>query len=69
MYKDDGLSVFRNISFPIILFSFKDVLLRQARHLAKTSYICLKDVLNVNVKVIFVRRFEDTFARYIIDVL
>ena len=47
----------------------KDVLPRQARHLAKTSCRCPKDVLNANLKVIFVRHLEDTFARYIEDVL
>ena len=47
----------------------KDVFLRQARHLAKTSCRYPKDVLNANLKVIFVRHLEDTFARYIVDVL
>ena len=47
----------------------KDVLQRQARHLAKTSCICPKDVLNANLKDIFVRHLQDTFARYIVDVL
>ena len=40
----------------------KDVLPRQARHLAKTSCRCPKDVLNANLK-------EETLARYIVDVL
>ena len=30
---------------------------------------CPKDVLNANLKDIFVRHFEETFARYIVDVL
>ena len=47
----------------------KDVLPRQARHLAKTSCRCPKDVLNANLKDIFVRHLEDTFARYTVDVL
>ena len=47
----------------------KDVLPRQARHLAKTSCRCPKDVLNANLKDIFVRHVEDTFARYTVDVL
>ena len=47
----------------------KDVLPRQARHLAKTSCRCPKDFLNANLKDIFVRYLEDTFARYIVDVL
>ena len=47
----------------------KDVLPRQARHLAKTSCRCPKDASNTNLKVIFVRHLEDTFARYIVDVL
>ena len=47
----------------------KDVLARQARHLAKTSCSCLKYVLNTNLKDIFLRHLEDTFARYIVDVL
>ena len=47
----------------------KDVLPKQARHLAKTSYRCPKDILNANLKDIFVRQLEETFARYIADVL
>ena len=47
----------------------KDVLPRQARHLAKTSCRCPKKILNTNLKDIFVRHLEDTFARYIVDVL
>ena len=47
----------------------KDGLTRQARHLVKTSCGFPKDVLNANLKDIFVRHFEDTFARYIVDVL
>ena len=47
----------------------KDVLSRQARHLAKVSSRCPKDVLNANLKDIFVRHLEETFARYIADVL
>ena len=47
----------------------KDVLPRQARYLAKTSCSCPKNVLNTNLKDIFVRHLEDTFARYIVDVL
>ena len=48
---------------------FKGVLPREARHLAKTSWRCPKDVLNANLKDIFVRHLEDTLARYIVDVL
>ena len=44
----------------------KDVL---PRHLAKTSWRCPKDVLNANLKDIFVRHLEETLARYIVDVL
>ena len=47
----------------------KDVLPRQARHLAKKSCRCPKEILNTNLKAIFVRHLEDTFARYIVDVL
>ena len=47
----------------------EDVLLRQARHLAKTSCRCPKDVLNANLKDIFVRHLQETFARCIVDVL
>ena len=47
----------------------QDVLPRQARHLAKTACRCPKDVLNANLKVIFVRYLGDTFARYIVDAL
>ena len=47
----------------------KDVLPRQARHLAKTFSRCPKDVLNANLKDIFVRDLEDKFARFIVDVL
>ena len=47
----------------------KYVLPRRARHLAKTSCRCRKDVLNTNLQVIFVRHLEDTYRRYIIDVL
>ena len=47
----------------------KDVLPRQARHLAKTSCRCPKEILNANLKDIFVRHLEDIFARYIVDVL
>ena len=47
----------------------KDILPRQARHLAKTSCRCPKYVLNANLKDIFVRHLEGTFARYIVDVL
>ena len=35
----------------------------------KTSCRCPKDVLNANLKDIFVRHLEETFARYIVDVL
>ena len=41
----------------------QDVLPRQARHLAKTSRRCPKDVLNANLKDIFVRHLEETLAR------
>ena len=41
----------------------QDVLPRQARHLAKTSCRCPKDVLNANLKDIFVRHLEETLAR------
>ena len=41
----------------------KDVLPREARHLAKTFCICPKYVLNANLKDIFVRHFEETLAR------
>ena len=47
----------------------QDVLPRQARHLAKISCRYPKDVLNANLKDIFVRLVEETLARYIIDVL
>ena len=47
----------------------KDVLPRQARHLAKTSRRCPKDVLNANLKGIFVRHLEENLARYTVDVL
>ena len=47
----------------------QDVLPRQARHLAKISCRYPKDVLNANLKDIFVRHLEDTLARYIVDVL
>ena len=47
----------------------KDVLPRQARHLAKTSCKCPKDVLNANLKDIFVRHLQESFPRYIVDVL
>ena len=47
----------------------KGVLPREARHLVKTSWRCPKDVLNANLKDNFVRHLEDTFARYIVDVL
>ena len=47
----------------------EDVLPRQAKHLAKTSCRCPKGVLNANLKVIFVRHLQDTFARYTVDVL
>ena len=47
----------------------KDVLSRQARHLSNTSCSCPKDVLNANLKDIFLRHLEKTFARYITDVL
>ena len=47
----------------------EDVFSRQARHLAKTFYRCPKDVLNANLKDIFVRYLEESFARYIVDVL
>ena len=56
-------------AFPTSTRCLKDVLPRQARHLAKTSCRCPKDVLNANLKVIFVRHLEDTFARFIVDVL
>ena len=46
----------------------KDVLPRQVRHLAKTSYRCPKDVLIANLKDIF-RHLEETLPRYIVDVL
>ena len=61
------------ISFPIgkktSTRCLEDVFSRQARHLAKTSCRCPKDVLNANLKDIFVRHLEETFARYIVDVL
>ena len=47
----------------------QDVLLRQARHLAKTSCRCPKIVLNANLKDILVTHLEETFARYIVAVL
>ena len=47
----------------------KDVFPRQAKHPAKTSCRCPKDVLNTNLKGIFVRHLEGTFARYIVDIL
>ena len=47
----------------------QDVLPRHARHLAKTSCRCPKDVLNPNLKDIFVRHLQETLARYIVDVL
>ena len=47
----------------------KDVLPREARHLAKTFCRCPKDVLNANLKDIFVIHFDETFASYIVDVL
>ena len=47
----------------------QDVLPREARHFPKTSCRCPKDVLNANLKDIFVRYLEDTFARCIVDVL
>ena len=40
----------------------KDVLSKQARHLSK------EDVLNTNLKDIFVRHLEETFVRCIVDV-
>ena len=45
----------------------KDVLSRQARHLAKTSR-CTKDVSNANLKIVFVRHLEEIFARYAVVV-
>ena len=48
---------------------FKYVLTRQARYLAKASCRCPKDVLNANLKEIFIRHLEETLARYIVDVL
>ena len=47
----------------------KDALSRQARDLSNTSCSFPKDVLNANLKDIFVRHLEETFARYITDVL
>ena len=47
----------------------ENVLLRQARHLAKTFCRCPKDVLNANLKEIFIRHLEETFAISIVDVL
>ena len=47
----------------------QDVIPREARHLAKTSWRYPKDVLNANLKDIFVKHLEETFARYIVDVL
>ena len=47
----------------------KDVLPRQARNLAKTSNRCPKDVSNTILKDRFVRHLEDTFARFVVDVL
>ena len=47
----------------------KDVLPRQAGQLAKTSCRCPKDVLIANLRDIFVIHLEETFARYIVDVL
>ena len=47
----------------------EDVFSRQARYLTKTSCRCPKDFLNANLKDIFVRHLEETFARYILDVL
>ena len=47
----------------------KDVLPREARHLAKTSDGSPKDFINANLKDIFVRHLEDTFTRYIVDIL
>ena len=47
----------------------KDVLPTQARHLAKTSCRCPNDLLNANLKDIFVRHLEETFAKYTVDVL
>ena len=41
----------------------KGVLPRQARHLAKTSCRCPKDVLNANLEDIFIRHLEETLAR------
>ena len=49
--------------------SLKDVLLRQAKRLAKTSCRCPKDVVNTNLKDIFVIHLEDIFLRHILDVL
>ena len=47
----------------------EDVFSRHARHLTKTSCRCPKDVLNANLKDIFVRHLEEIFTRYIVDVL
>ena len=58
-------SVVRKISTRCL----EDFLPRQARLLTKTSCRCPKDVLNANLKDIFIRHLEETLARYIVDVL
>ena len=50
----------------------KDIYKMSGRCLFKTSKTSCrrpKDVLNANLKDIFVRHLEETFARYIVDVL
>ena len=53
----------------VLKMSYQDKQDILPRHLAKTSCRCPKDVLNANLKVIFVRHLEDIFTRYIVDVL